>query len=227
MKTYDLMIADDSKRARQAIRMILESEPQFQIVAEAANGMNAIQLAKELTPDLILMDINMPELNGLQATWRIKRELPHVHVVILSVSDDPADLFEAIRSGAQGYLVKRLDPKEWVPYLLGIMDGKTPISRNMAERLLAEFMGSKIERPEEDEAISSLTVRESEILGLVRLGATNREIAKKLFISENTVKNHLKNIMAKLHFKNRVQLATMAGVQAQLRTPALSKNSTH
>ncbi len=213
LKTYDLIIADDSKRAREAIRMILESEPQFHIIAEAKSGIEAIQLATELMPDLILMDITMPELDGLQATWRIKHDLPYIHVVILSVSDDPADLFEAIRSGAQGYLVKRLDPKHWISYLHGILDDETPISRNMAERLLAEFRGSTIERSSENKMISSLTVREGEILRLVSIGSTNREIAKKLFISENTVKNHLKNIMAKLHIKNRVQLATLAAAQ--------------
>ena len=215
MKTYDLMIADDSVRARQAARIILESEPQFRIVAEAANGTEAIQLAREFVPDLILMDINMPELDGLQATWRIKHDLPYVHVVILSVSDDPTDLFEAIRSGAQGYLVKRLDPKDWITYLHGILDGDVPISRNMAERLLAEFKGGASQRCEKGERFSLLTIRESEILQLVSQGATNREIARQLYISENTVKNHLKNIMTKLHIKNRVQLAMFAGVSVR------------
>ena len=215
MKTYDLLIADDSVRARQAARIILESEPQFRVVAEAANGTEAIRLAMEFVPDLILMDINMPELDGLQATWRIKRDLPHVHVVILSVSDDPADLFAAIRSGAQGYLVKRLDPKDWITYLNRILDGDAPISRNMAERLLAEFKGSASQRCEKDEMLSLLTVRETELLKLVSQGATNREIARQLYISENTVKNHLKNIMAKLHIKNRVQLAMFAGVSVR------------
>ena len=210
MKNYDLMLADDSLRARQAARMILESEPQFRIVAEATNGIEAVELATELMPDLILMDINMPLLDGLQATWRIKRDLPYIHVVILSVSDDPADLFEAIRSGAQGYLVKRLAPKDWISYLHGVLDGETPISKDIASRLLAEFKGRVDQQQNVDNINPGLTARESEILKLVRQGATNREIAGQLFISENTVKNHLKNIMAKLHIRNRTQLAVYA-----------------
>ncbi len=210
MKVYDLIIADDSVRAREAAQMILESEPQFRIVAEATNGLEAVQLASEMMPDLILMDINMPVMDGLQATMRIKRDLPYVYVVMLSVSDDPADLLEAIRCGAQGYLVKRLAPKDWISYLHGILDGDAPISRNMAERLLNEFKLGSLPHAKHDEMESVLTARESEILGLVSRGATNREIAARLFISENTVKNHLKNIMAKLHIKNRVQLANYA-----------------
>ena len=210
MKNYDLMLADDSLRARQAARMILESEPQFRIVAEATNGIEAVELATELMPDLILMDINMPLLDGLQATWRIKRDLPYIHVVILSVSDDPADLFEAIRSGAQGYLVKRLAPKDWISYLHGVLDGETPISKDIASRLLAEFKGRADQQQNVENINPGLTARESEILKLVSQGATNREIAGQLFISENTVKNHLKNIMAKLHIRNRTQLAVYA-----------------
>lgn len=207
MKTYNVIIADDSERARQAIRMVLQAEPKLQIVAEATSGQEVLQLAKQLIPDLILMDINMPELDGLQATRHIKREFPYIYVVILSVSDDPADLFEAIRSGAQGYLVKSLDPHDWILYLQGILEGDTPISSTMAKRLLSEFKASA-GREAESTSFSSLTTRENEILELVSQGATNREIANQLFIAENTVKNHLKNIMSKLHIKNRVQLAT-------------------
>ena len=207
MKTYNVIIADDSARARQAIRMVLQAEPKLQIVAEATSGQEVLQLAKQLIPDLILMDIHMPEIDGLQATRQIKREFPYIYVVILSVSDDPADLFEAIRSGAQGYLVKSLDPQDWILYLQGILEGDTPISRTMAKRLLSEFKAST-GRGLDDTSFSSLTVRENEILELVSQGATNREIANQLFIAENTVKNHLKNIMSKLHIKNRVQLAT-------------------
>ncbi len=210
MKNYDLIIADDSLRARQAARIILESEPQFHIVAEATNGLETIKLATELMPDLILMDINMPLLDGLQTTTRIKQDFPYIHVVILSVSDDPSDLFEAIRSGAQGYLVKRLDPKDWISYLHGVLDGETPISKDIASRLLAEFKSTVDEQQNVEDANPGLTGRESEILKLVSQGATNREIALQLFISENTVKNHLKNVMAKLHIRNRAQLAVYA-----------------
>lgn len=208
MKSYEILIADDSERARKAVRIILDSDPRFQVVAEATNGYEAITMTKEHMPDLVLMDINMPGMNGLEATGIIKQELPYVRVVILSVSDDATDLFEAIRNGAQGYLVKSIQPADWVTYLHGILDGETPVSRKMAEKLLAEFKTSPAMRPVTPTHIERLTNREQEILELVCTGATNREIAAKLFISENTVKNHLKNIMAKLHIQNRVQLAT-------------------
>jgi two-component system nitrate/nitrite response regulator NarL len=161
-------------------------------------------------PDLVLMDINMPGMNGFEATRIIKQELPYVRIVILSVSDDAADLFEAIRHGAQGYLIKSLQPADWVSYLHGILDGDTPISRKMAEKLLAEFKSAPSLRSVSAAHVEKLTTREQEILELVSTGATNRAIAEKLLISENTVKNHLKNIMAKLHIQNRVQLATYA-----------------
>lgn len=219
MKTYDLMIVDDSERARQAIRKILTAEPLFRVIAEAESGSEAVSLARDLRPDLILMDINMPGFDGLQATGQIKQELPSVRVVILSVSDDPADLFEAIRSGAQGYLVKSIEPNDWIHYLHGILDDQAPISNKMAERLIAEFSKrSMAQRADEGTVSSLLTARESEILELVRLGATNRQVSQQLYISENTVKNHLKHIMAKLQMKNRVQLATYVASKGQTHT---------
>jgi two-component system nitrate/nitrite response regulator NarL len=210
MRTYDILIADDSERARKAVRMILEADPTFHVVAEATNANEAIIKTRERMPDLVLMDINMPGMSGLEATRIIKQELPYVRVVILSVSDDAADLFEAIRNGAQGYLVKSLQPTDWVTYLHEILDGETRMSRKMAEKLLAEFKSTPSSSRSVSVHAAKLTSREQEILELVSTGATNREIAAKLFISENTVKNHLKNIMAKLHIQNRVQLAMYA-----------------
>ncbi|WP_067623679.1 response regulator [Alicyclobacillus acidiphilus] len=208
MRNYDILVADDNEMARKAIRILLDSEPRLNVVAEATNGQEAVEKAMQWMPDLVLMDINMPVLNGFEATRIIKRELPYMTVVILSVSDDAADLFEAIRHGAQGYLVKSLQPAEWVTYLLGILQGEAHVTQSMAERILAEFKtGSLKETPS---APNALTAREREILQFVKQGATNKEIAEALFISENTVKNHLKNIMAKLHIKNRVQLAVYA-----------------
>lgn len=210
MKTYEILIADDSERARKAVRIILEAEPQFKVISEATNGYEAVNQTKECMPDLVLMDINMPGMTGFEATRIIKQELPHVPVIMLSVSDDAADLFEAIRNGAQGYLVKSVQPADWIAYLHGILDGETPVSRNMAQRLMAEFKTTPSSRSALFTHVEKLTSREHEILELVSTGATNREIAAKLFISENTVKNHMKNMMAKLHIQNRVQLANYA-----------------
>lgn len=210
MKTYNILVADDSERARKAIRMILNGDPQFCVVAEAKDGDEAIRLANEWMPDLLLMDIHMPGLNGLEATRVIKQELPYVTVVILTVSDDAQDLFEAIRNGAQGYLIKSLHPTDWIAYLHDVLDGDTKISRTMADRILNEFKGNQEILDSVQAQLQKLTEREREILEWVATGATNREIAGGLFIAENTVKNHLKNILAKLHLQNRVQLATFA-----------------
>lgn len=207
LREYSVLIVDDSKRAREAVRLILDADPRFRVIAEAADGLQAVDRATQLMPDLILMDINMPKLNGLEATRMIKRALPYLVVVMLSVSDDAADLFEAIRHGAQGYLVKSLNPTHWIEYLHGILDGEAPVPRSMAQRLLAEFKMTGTATAAAMADVELLTSREREILALVATGATNRDIATRLFISENTVKNHLKNIMAKLHIQNRVQLA--------------------
>ena len=207
LREYSVLIVDDSKRAREAVRLILDADPRFRVIAEAADGLQAVDRATQLMPDLILMDINMPKLNGMEATRVIKRALPYLVVVMLSVSDDAADLFEAIRHGAQGYLVKSLNPTHWIEYLHGILDGEAPVPRSMAQRLLAEFKMTGTATVAAMADVEILTSREREILALVATGATNRDIATRLFISENTVKNHLKNIMAKLHIQNRVQLA--------------------
>lgn len=214
MKPHDVLIADDSARARRAIRLILDGSESFRVVAEASTGIEAVDLAKQLTPDIVLMDIHMPQMDGLRATRLIKRELPNIKVVMLSVSDAAADLFEAIRCGAQGYLVKSLDPSDWLSYLQGVLDGETPMSKVIAQRILSEFRSPDLSTGKSPDS-GLLTQRELEILDFVRQGATNREIATRLFISENTVKNHLKNIMAKLHIENRVQLAAYASKHQQ------------
>ena len=206
---YQIMVADDSERARKAVRIILESDPHFVVQAEAVNGQDAISKARQYHPDLILMDINMPNMNGLEATRMIKQELPETRIVILSVSDDAGDLFDAIRSGAQGYLVKRLEPEDWIAYLYGVMNDETRVPRDIAEKLLSEFRSDTVPKTDAT-AASELTSREREIIDLVCTGAANKEIAAMLFISENTVKNHMKNIMAKLRLQNRVQLILYA-----------------
>lgn len=206
-----VLLADDSSMAREAIGALLATDARFQVVGEAADGEEALRLARETRPDLILMDINMPRCDGLLATRLIKRELPEVTVVMLTVSDHPGDLFEAIRHGAQGYLLKNLEPKDWMAYLRAFADGEWAMPRDVARRILSEFAGSRpaartqaaAERPE-------LTDREVEVLQRVARAESNREIADSLHISEHTVKNHIKNILQKLHLKNRVELALYA-----------------
>ncbi|SEN59353.1 DNA-binding response regulator, NarL/FixJ family, contains REC and HTH domains [Lihuaxuella thermophila] len=203
--TCRILIGDDHEHARQAMRMILENDPGFEIVAEAANGREVILLSEEKMPDMILMDINMPMLNGLKATRIIKERFPEIKIVIVTVSDDVSDLFEAIKKGAQGYLLKNLNPSIWLEYLRSVAADEAPMPREIARRILREFSQPPRPAPE-----SGLTVREREVLSCVARGLSNKEIACQLSISEYTVKNHLKNIMQKLHMNNRVQLTRYA-----------------
>ncbi|WP_044642530.1 response regulator [Risungbinella massiliensis] len=202
---YRVVIGDDHEHARKAMRMIIESDPAFKIIGEATNGQEAIQLTERFSPDFILMDINMPILNGLQATRIIKERFPHVKIVIVTVSDDAADLFEALKKGAQGYLLKNLNPQVWLEYLHSLITDEVPMPREIAHRILNEF--NQISGSAKN---NTLTPREQEILALVAKGWSNKEIATHLIISEHTVKNHLKNIMQKLHLSNRVQLTRYA-----------------
>lgn len=203
-----VLLADDSAMARDAIMTVLKAAPQFVVVGQATDGHEAVAMARTLEPDLVLMDLNMPRCDGLMATRLIKREQPHIAVVILTVSDHPGDLFEAIRSGAQGYLLKNLQPEDWLSYLRSFADGDWSMPQDVAHRILAEFGGSV---PTETTAQgAALTDREIEVLRRVAQAQSNRAIAAHLVISEHTVKNHIKNILQKLQLKNRVELALYA-----------------
>jgi len=208
-----VLVVDDSALARSAIVSILAADPDFLVVGEACDGYEALRMARTLAPDLVLLDLNMPRCDGLLATRLIKRQQPGIIVVILTVSDDAADLFEAIRSGAQGYLLKSLGPTDWVAYLRSFIAGNRSVPRAMANRIIAEIAGVAPveEASRQSQTESVLTDREAEVLQLVTRAMTNREIAETLLISEQTVKNHLKRIMQKLKVKNRVELAVRAG----------------
>ena len=201
-----VLIVDDHPHAREGMRRILGEDSIFLIVGEAASGQEAIRLTEQVMPDLILMDINMKQMNGLEATKRIKSQYPYVKIVMVTVSDDIAHLFEALKKGAQGYLLKNLNPAAWVEYLKAIALDEAPLSQELAHHILNEF--NRGAKPLVED--SPLTPREEEILNLVADGLLNREIADQLSISEYTVKNHLKNILQKLHLENRVQLARYA-----------------
>jgi DNA-binding NarL/FixJ family response regulator len=167
-------------------------------------------MARELMPDVILMDISMPVMDGLEATRRIKAEMPYVRIVILTVSDGERSLFDAVKSGAQGYLLKKIEPRALFGTLRGVVQGEAPVSRVMAARLLEEFARQSREPAPAAALAAELTPREREVLEHVARGRSNKEIAAALAIAENTAKNHLKNILEKLHLENRVQAAIFA-----------------
>lgn len=203
---YRILIADDHPHAREAILVMLEDDPYFEIVGQAKSGKEVIQMSQELNPDIILMDIQMPIINGLEATKIIKERSPFIKIIILSVSDNVADLFTAIQYGAQGYLLKNMDPDEWIQYLHSVVEGKSEATRGMAGKLLYQFREKDLKNLPQ----TNLTRREKEILLLIGDGISNKQMANQLFISENTVKNHIKNLLEKLELENRVQLAIYA-----------------
>jgi DNA-binding NarL/FixJ family response regulator len=200
------LIVDDSELARRAIRTVLADSSAFEVVGDANNAEAAIARVRELEPELVLMDLRMPGLSGLEAIRIIKEEFPATLVVVLSVSDDPQDFFQAIRCGAQGYLIKNVEPELWLEYLEALVHGDARISRAIAARILREFTQSATVPA----SLPTLTRREEEILTLVARGLPNKEIGDTLGIVEGTVKRHLQNILAKLHLRNRVELATYA-----------------
>ena len=206
-----ILIADDHALFRDSLRSLLEAHG-LEVVGEAKNGREACELARRLKPDVVLMDLSMPEVDGLAATRLISAELPEVKVVVLTASDDDAKLFEAIKSGAQGYLLKDLDAEDFFALLERTERGEPALTPAIARKLLEEFA-----RPPKATAAPAesdpdpLTVREREILELLVEGVTsNRKLAKQLEVSENTVKFHVRHVLDKLHLHNRAQVVGYA-----------------
>lgn len=212
-----VLLADDHHLFLMGIDAILQDQAGIQVVGYAGNGMEAVEKAVRLQPDIVLMDINMPKCNGIEATRILKDKLPDCKVLILTINDRDQDLFEAIKAGAQGYLLKNLSPEELVAFIHNAYQGEVSLSGIMAEKIFHFFRthqsvldkNQEAKQPENTEK-HFLTPREIEILQYVIRGLTNREIAGTLYISENTVKNHLRNVMEKLHIQNRVQAAAYA-----------------
>jgi len=202
-----ILIADDHTLFRDSLRSLLESHD-LEVVGEAENGEVAVKMAWELKPDLVLMDLSMPEMGGLEATRQLVSELPEVKVVILTASEDDSDLFEAIKSGAKGYLTKNLESDQFFTLLEGIGRGEPALSGGIARKLLDEFAKPKGDKEWDPDA---LTQREQDVLQLMVAGTTsNRDLAEALGVTENTVKFHVRNILDKLHLHNRAQVVGYA-----------------
>lgn len=216
MRMLRILLVDDHILFRKGMASLLDMRDDLQVVGEASDGNEGIKAARELIPDLILMDVNMPNCNGMEATRMIKKEMPHVKIVMLSASEEDQDLFEAIKVGAQGYLLKDLEPYQLYDLLQSLSRGETPLSGTMATKILREFSKPEKEKTVTVEYEEALTDREVGILKLVAEGLTNKEISEKLVISENTVKIHLRNILEKLQLKNRIQAAVYAVRQGMM-----------
>jgi DNA-binding NarL/FixJ family response regulator len=202
-----ILIADDHALFRDGLRSLLQAQG-HEVVGEARNGREAIELARTLNPELVLMDISMPELDGIAATKAIIAEMPGTKVVILTSSEQNETLFDAIKAGAQGYLLKNLEADDFFALLDRAAEGEPALTPDLARKLLQEF--AKPQRDESDDP-DALTAREREVLELMVQGVTsNRTLAKRLDLSENTVKFHVRNILDKLRLHSRAQVVGYA-----------------
>jgi DNA-binding NarL/FixJ family response regulator len=214
-----VLLVDDHILFRTGVKAVLSGRSGIEVVGEAGDGLEAVTVARETMPDVILMDITMPGCDGLEATRRIKREMPYVKVFMLTVSDDDENLFEAIKSGAQGYLIKDVKGQQLFDALEGVARGEAAFSGMIAAKILREFRKPGTDGDDGFEIAEPLTERERDVLQLLVEGKSNQEIAQSLILSESTVKNHLRNILGKLHLRNRIQAAVYAVRQGLVEDP--------
>jgi DNA-binding NarL/FixJ family response regulator len=203
-----VLIVDDHALVRGGIASLLQVND-IEVVGQAGSGQEAVEKTRKLKPDIVLMDIKMPGYSGLKATQLIKAEMPETKIVMVTAFDDDEDLFEAMKSGAVGYILKNVDADEFIGLLSSVMKGDVAVSPWIASKIVDEYFRNPEKIKSKDEE-HDLTRKEEEVLRCVATGATNKEIASSLKISDNTVKYHLRNIMEKLHFKNRAQMAAYA-----------------
>lgn len=198
-----ILLVDDHPLIRRGLGSVIAETEGMTVVGEAVDGMQGIKRARDLSPDLVLMDIFMPTMNGVEATAIILKNHPWMKVMMLTISDSEEDLYNAIKAGASGYLLKNVRPDDLVDAIRQVVQGGAIITPNLAPRIISDLVDEKADA----QSPTALTQREREVLELVSAGMSNREIANKLFVSENTVKTHLRNVMDKYHFKNRAEAA--------------------
>ena len=204
-----VVVVDDQALFRQAIARLVDGQPDLTVVGQGSNGIQAAELCRELQPDVLLMDVEMPVMDGIQAAGLVLADVPRTRVVMLTVSDADEHLLPAVRQGVHGYLLKDMCPDELFETLRQVVRGETPVAPSLVGRLLAELRGTPAPAaaPTSDDQ-QALSRRELEILQLVAAGLSNREIATRLSITEGTVKNHVHNALQKLHLDNRIQAAS-------------------
>jgi len=206
-----VLVVDDHALFRRGLQMVLEQEPDIEVVGEASDGAEAVAQAVDTLPDIVLMDVRMPKGGGIDACAAIHGAVPSAKIIMLTISDEEADLYEAIKAGAMGYLLKEISIEEVASAIRAVYGGQSLISPSMASKLLTEF-ASMVKKADERQQVPTprLTDREMEVLRLVAKGLNNRDLAKQLFISENTVKNHIRNILEKLQLHSRMEAVVYA-----------------
>jgi len=212
MRQYRIIIADDHVLFRDGLASLINAQPDMEIVGCAEDGLEVFAIARELKPDLIIMDVNMPISNGLEATRLIKRELPEISILILTVYEEEDKLFEAVKAGAVGYMLKNSDSDQFLEGVRSALSGEAVLPPSLARQLLNEFatLSSKLKPSPAEETVPILTMREKEVLELIVSGASNQEISEKLTISIYTTKSHVRNILSKLQVVSRHQAAEVA-----------------
>ncbi|KRE92978.1 two-component system response regulator [Nocardioides sp. Soil774] len=204
-----VLVVDDQELFRRGLIMLLGSDSDIEVVGEASDGITATELAVRTAPDVILLDVRMPRRTGVEACRGIKEAVPSAKIIMLTVSDEEADLYESVKNGASGYLLKDSSIEEVAQAIRVVNEGQSLISPSMAVKLIDEF--KQMSKPEREQGPAlKLTERELEVLRLVAKGLNNREVAKELFISENTVKNHVRNILEKLQLHSRMEAVMYA-----------------
>ena len=202
-----ILLVDDHVLFREGLVSLINGQPHFKVVGQAGSVPEAIAKTLELRPDLVLMDFSLPDGTGLDATQAILAEMPDVKIVFLTVHEEDDRLFAAIRSGARGYLLKNVPVTKLLAFLNGLERGEAAISSAMASRILEEFARTEPVQRRERAETGDLTIRELQVLQELSSGASNSEIAERLVIAENTVKNHVRNILTKLNLRNRREAA--------------------
>jgi two-component system response regulator NreC len=209
MAKISLILADDHAVVRSGIRMLLEAEPDIEIVAEAESGRQAVEQVRHFMPDVVLMDVQMPELNGIEATQQIKKMVPSTAVLALTMHEDDQYFFEMLHAGASGYVPKRAAPDDLVTAIRTVARGEIFLYPSLATRLVQDYL-KRADSGEQPLVYDDLTPREREVLVLIAEGLTNAEIANRLIISAKTVDRHRENIMRKLNMHNRIDLVKYA-----------------
>lgn len=210
MDKIRILVCDDHEILRKGIVQLLKLQSGFEVVGEATNGVEAIKIVGESSPDVILMDVQMPEMDGIEAVKKIRDKSEDIKIIMLTISDDDDDLFDAIKNGANGYLLKNMNLEELFAYIRKVVDGEAPFSPGLANKVLMQFSQMAKSIKNEEKSDYELTMREKEVLKLVASGKPNKSIGEMLYISEHTVKKHLQHILEKLHVTNRYEAATLA-----------------